>query len=435
MFQDGILAQAVDEVAAAGVAYFSSAGNQPGSQAYDSAIRLVPASATAGSNCDFSNVDPALYKGGFHNFASGAAQDIAQTIHIDGSGIISFQWNEPYDALPTLGKVLQRGSGRLTTAKPTKTFPFAGTAGQQIGITADAAPASSNPLADVSITLTGPNGDEIRFQDSTTLPETLIAFLPVTGTYQIQIGGGPGGATGDFIYDVREASGTQVESDFNLLFFGMDGKFLGYVGDNNRATNRPIEIAQVSPLPHTSEVQMVIARANTPAKRTPVADRLRYVWFGGAQPQEFVDYTTPSTFGHSCAVGANGVAAYAFYPPFLPQTFTSSGPVTIYFDKSGSRLPEPDLRLKPDMAAMDGADTTFFGADAPQDPKGRPNFFGTSAAAPHAGGIAALMLQAAGGRGSLAPTAVRQTLQSSAFSHDLDPNHAGGVAQNSRSSV
>ena len=36
MFQDGIVAQAVDEVAAKGVSYFSSAGNRPATQAYDS---------------------------------------------------------------------------------------------------------------------------------------------------------------------------------------------------------------------------------------------------------------------------------------------------------------------------------------------------------------------------------------------------------------
>ena len=41
-FQDGIVAQAVDEVVAKGVSYFSSAGNRPATQAYDSKIRIVP---------------------------------------------------------------------------------------------------------------------------------------------------------------------------------------------------------------------------------------------------------------------------------------------------------------------------------------------------------------------------------------------------------
>ena len=42
MFQDGIIAQAVDEVVATGVSYFSSAGNRPATQAYDSKVRIVP---------------------------------------------------------------------------------------------------------------------------------------------------------------------------------------------------------------------------------------------------------------------------------------------------------------------------------------------------------------------------------------------------------
>lgn len=435
MFQDGIVAQAVDEIAAAGVAYFSAAGNSSGSQAYDSAVRLVAASpgAVAGTNLDFTGVDPALYAGGFHNFASGGAQDVAQTIHIDGSATISFQWNEPFDQKPpTLGNVLQSGAGTLTSAMPTKTFPFSGTAGQHIGITADAAPRSSNPLPDSTITLIAPNGNQLAFQDTTTNPEVLTTFLPVTGTYQIRIGGHYG-ATGDFVYSVREASGAPgVVTDFNLLFFGMDGRFLGRLAENNLATGRPIEVGQ---LYGTLDVQMVIARGNTPALTAAAADHIRDVWFDGGQPLEFVKYLEPATYGHSCAAGGNGVGAYAFYPPYIPESFTSTGPVTIYFDKDSNRLPRPEVRAKPDMSAMDGANTTFFAQDTPQDPDGLPNFFGTSAAAPHAGGIAALMLQAAGGRHSVTPDAVRFAMQQSAFMHDLDPYYAHGTAQNGSTTI
>ena len=72
-FQDGVVAQAVDEVVAKGVAYFSSAGNRPATQAYDSKIRIVPAepASWANTNLDFSNVPAALFAGGFHDFADG----------------------------------------------------------------------------------------------------------------------------------------------------------------------------------------------------------------------------------------------------------------------------------------------------------------------------------------------------------------------------
>ena len=82
-FQDGIVAQAVDEVAAAGVSHFSSAGNRAATEAYDSKLRIVPGvpALWRNTNLDFSAVDPALYAGGFHDFdPAGGARDIAQTI-------------------------------------------------------------------------------------------------------------------------------------------------------------------------------------------------------------------------------------------------------------------------------------------------------------------------------------------------------------------
>lgn len=62
-FQDGPVAQAVDEVAAKGVSYFSSAGNRPATMAYDSEPRIVPASEAADSGLNFAAVDPALFAG------------------------------------------------------------------------------------------------------------------------------------------------------------------------------------------------------------------------------------------------------------------------------------------------------------------------------------------------------------------------------------
>src|SRR5437764_6867265 len=75
---------------------------------------------------------------------------------------------------------------------------------------------------------------------------------------------------------------------------------------------------------------------------------------------EYGNYLTPVTFGHSAAAGANSVAAYAAFRPNIPEEFTSPGPVTIYFDANSNRLAKPQVRKKPDIAAADGVNNTFF---------------------------------------------------------------------------
>ena len=214
-------------------------------------------------------------------------------------------------------------------------------------------------------------------------------------------------------------------SDYNLLFFLSTGQFIGALAEANTLTNRPLELGGINA---TVTIQLVIARANTPAPSRHVADRIRYVGFGNINPQEYISYLDPTTYGHSASAGAMSVAAYPFYAPFVPEAFTSPGPSTIYFDRDSRRLRNVQYRQKPDLAAMDGANTTFFTQDSLVDDDTFPNFFGTSASAPHAAAIAALMLDAAGGPRSLKPRKVRDVLQRTAFPHDLDPFFSWGLA-------
>jgi hypothetical protein len=426
-FQDGIVAQAVDEVAAAGVSYFSSAGNRPATMSYDSKVRIVPASEAANSGLNFVNVPPALYAGGFQDFDEGDAIDISQTVQFGGSAQMVLQWNEPYDPAPPtpVGSPLASGTGTLPLGG-TSSFTFAGTAGMLVEIFADADTSTTGtPHPDLTLELFDPNGNSLQFVDNTTIPESVTLELPLTGTYTVVVGSFEADQFGDFRYRVQQVSVEErVLTDYNLLFF-FNGNFVFASSEQNRFSNRPVEFIGLP----VATLQVVIARANTPpANNRNAADRIRHVVFGGVTPLEHTRYHGPVTYGHNSANGAMGVAAYAAFAPYVPEPYTSPGPSTIYFDKNSKRLRHPEIRQKPDMAAMDGANNTFFGGDAPEDDDTQNNFFGTSAAAPHAAAIAALVLDAAGGRGKVKPKRMREILQASAFRHDLDPYWSSGFA-------
>ncbi|MBC7945670.1 MAG: S8 family serine peptidase [Burkholderiales bacterium] len=147
--------------------------------------------------------------------------------------------------------------------------------------------------------------------------------------------------------------------------------------------------------------------------------------FGALTVNEFAT-NSPTVFGHKNAAGAHTVGA-AFYgstpecgttPPVL-EDFSSSGGVRILFDTSGARLDAPVVRQKPNSVAPDGINTNFFGDESFADPVGAcsttepfPNFFGTSAAAPHAAAVAALLLDA---DPLLTPAAIYAILENTAI--------------------
>jgi len=108
--------------------------------------------------------------------------------------------------------------------------------------------------------------------------------------------------------------------------------------------------------------------------------------------------TDGQTAGHAAADKAFGVAAVPQWVTFGAafdgsepvETFSSDGPRRIFYEPDGTLITPGDLLatggrvlMKPDITAADGVATSVpnFGS-----------FFGTSAAAPHAAAIAALML-------------------------------------------
>jgi hypothetical protein len=141
--------------------------------------------------------------------------------------------------------------------------------------------------------------------------------------------------------------------------------------------------------------------------------------------------------GHPGATGAAAVGA-AFYfktprcgtTPATLESFSSQGGAPILFDTSGNALAAPSVRQKPDFVGPDGGNDTFLGftleaagitgsddlldtsiSECQNNPK-YPNFFGTSAATPHAASIAALLLQA---NAADTPTQIYAALRDSAL--------------------
>ena len=108
------------------------------------------------------------------------------------------------------------------------------------------------------------------------------------------------------------------------------------------------------------------------------------------------DVVGPSVFGHSGSSSAIAVGAVRFSAgktsAEAPEEYSSRGPVRHLFAPVEGTAPSApigeEVISKPDVVATDCGVTTFF---AFQDNLGAWRFCGTSAAAPHAAGVAALM--------------------------------------------
>jgi hypothetical protein len=423
-FSDGIINDAVDDVAAQGVAYFSSAGNAGDHGAWNGNVNLVSeAQGVKGTNLDFSGVDPALYAGGLQDMKPGQGVDIAQDYTLgEAGGLYDLQWDDPVDRDgATLGDPFFSTTGELTSPDDVETFEFTPTAeqlGKEVLVTTDAIPSGTT---DLILDMIKPDGTELGPIDTGSSPEKLSTTLDQEGTYTLTVSGF-NGDQGDFTLQVQPVlAPSQVTTDFNVLAFLADGTFAGVLGDDNTLTGQPSEVFQLGGI---DKLQLVIAK--TTPNPTPVK-HLRIILNGDMYVSEYFDPSAPATFGHPTAAGAIGVAAYDPFKAFLPEPYTSpGGKLAFYYDSDGNAYETPKVRQKPEVAATDRGNTTFFVSDDARDADTFPNFGGTSASAPHAAAIAALMIQQAGGPGSMSPDQVRTRLEHSTFGHDLDPFRSGG---------
>ncbi len=216
------------------------------------------------------------------------------------------------------------------------------------------------------------------------------------------------GARTDLDLLVMDANGNLIEPNPGLGIYSISN-------DNNIGAD-PIEIIYIENNTRQAQtVNVVVTRFGGPA---PTRVQMRE--YGDASAQEYIT-NSPTATGHANSRSGAGVAAARFYRtpaygvnPALPESFTSLGGSPILYDINGNRVSQ--MRQQPRFTAPQGANTTFFGQvyfgnGSTIDGDTYPNFFGTSAAAPHAAGVAALMLQA---KPSLGPAEIIAALANTA---------------------
>lgn len=200
----------------------------------------------------------------------------------------------------------------------------------------------------------------------------------------------------------------------------LSGTYLAGSEIDNIAAGIPFEVfqyANTGVAPQALEL-IIVHRAG------PIPSLMKYIVGVGPSPDEF-DTESSTSFGQANGDRVISVGAAAFFntpafgvDPAVINGTSSLGGTPIYFDsKDNSALPEPLIRQTPDITGPDGGNNTFFGDDSGSDVDTFPNFFGTSAAAPHVAGLAALILD--NSLSVLSPAQMESILEFSAL--DMGP--------------
>ncbi|MCK5469856.1 MAG: S8 family serine peptidase, partial [Cyclobacteriaceae bacterium] len=173
----------------------------------------------------------------------------------------------------------------------------------------------------------------------------------------------------------------------------LDIYLLNDVGDtivNNNENNigkDPIEVMNFTIVDGSATSKITINKASGPDNVN-----FKYIVFKSYGFDTNNEVTRSSTIaGHANAEGAITIGAM---PYWKSPAYDSIPVIAPYSSYGGTSVNGQTPREKPDIVAPDGVNTTIHldGVDIDEDRI--PNFFGTSAAVPHAAGMAALLLSA-----------------------------------------
>jgi hypothetical protein len=193
-----------------------------------------------------------------------------------------------------------------------------------------------------------------------------------------------------------------VTTDFDLLVTNAANTILFNGGqDNNLITQLPFETVSWSNSSGIAQSYNIPVCRFTGGGGDTHNPRIKFVMLeshGLSAVEHAVgtggDIVGPAIVGHSASLYSLSVAATPVTDNNNPETFSSFGPATHYFgpvtDNTPAAAISPVVLHQPDFTASDGGCTTFFAQQAAGDCW---RFFGTSAAAPHAAAVAALLKQ------------------------------------------
>ena len=201
-------------------------------------------------------------------------------------------------------------------------------------------------------------------------------------------------------------------NDYDLVVYSKDGEVVGISNNVQNGTQDPIELV----FPKKGESLAIYKYSGQNRYLHLTTNRGRLAVGTGGNTKGHNASGAPNAFCVAAAPAANGTPSGpfpgAFHSGSKIENFSSDGFRRIFFKPNGAPITPGNfsasggkLLLKPDITAADGVSTTL-----PPD-SGLNPFFGTSAAAPHAGAIAALVLSR---RPNASPADVRRALNASA---------------------
>lgn len=253
------------------------------------------------------------------------------------------------------------------------------------------------------------------YRDAGSCPQEVRAVPGANGSHCLDFN--PGAAV-DTTFGIKVEAGetlavdlqwdepwNEVETDIDAFLLNASGELLRESREKNVGISQePIEFFEwTNTSGGTKTVQLVANR------RVGGDPRVKFALIqngGGVEATEYPqssgeDVVGPTIFGHSGSASAISVGAVRFNDSSKLERYSSRGPVRHDFgpivdDTPATPLGSPEILSKPDLVATDCGSTTFFssfGRFSLLEPNAW-HFCGTSAAAPHAAAVAALMLDA-----------------------------------------